>query len=384
MRRTFFRFGLLSLLLGLLCGGFSACDEKITPTPEACTEHAYGEWVVTEEPSCTAGGLEARSCANCEAEQTQTVPALGHDTGEWVTTVAASCAGNGILQATCARCEALFSEVTNPLETHDLYEYKRLEPTCIRDGYAQLRCACYIKTELLPLPKLGGHKDGNGDLSCDACAEALTAIPVELICKGNASAEAVQSVLVSEESGGIVEVTMGEHSILYDSITHYPPSASDPSFVGGHGVHQVLSYIYAEEFPSMTGTYQHYVPQKNDVFGSPVKVALTIADTTQTALVVVTPRCEQNENGLLSSQVQLYWGTLVDPNDAEALNDPNNQIVVPARFVRDDEHTRISVLRYTDEEGNVLATEADYTMVATEPITHLNIYYEKYEKSPAA
>ncbi len=377
------KWSTLALFLWLFCIAFSACVKKITPTPEACAEHAYGEWIVTEEPNCTVGGLEARSCANCQAEQTQTVVALGHDMGEWITTVEASCAGNGIRQATCARCQILFSEVTNPLEAHDLYEYKRLAPTCIRDGYAQLRCACHQKMELVHLPNLGGHEDENGDLSCDACEETLTRIPVELICEGNASAEAPSNVLVSEESGGIVEVTMGENSIIYDSFTHYPPSASDPSFVGGHAVHQILSYIDGEDFASMTGSYQHYVPRKNDAFGSPKKITLTIADTTKTALVVVTPRCEQNESGLLSSQVQLYWGTLVDPNDTEALNDPSNRIVIPPRFVRDDEHTLVSLLCYTDEEGNVLATEADYTMVATKPITHLNIYYGKHEKSPA-
>ncbi len=40
--------------------------------------HAFGEYVVTKEPTCTDDGLKTSTCANCGEEQTEPIPAIGH------------------------------------------------------------------------------------------------------------------------------------------------------------------------------------------------------------------------------------------------------------------------------------------------------------------
>ena len=44
----------------------------------AATGHAYGDWVDVTAATCTEAGEQKATCANCGAEKTQTVAALGH------------------------------------------------------------------------------------------------------------------------------------------------------------------------------------------------------------------------------------------------------------------------------------------------------------------
>ena len=45
--------------------------------------HAYGSWVVVDEPTCTEEGLRERTCS-CGEKETEMIAALGHTAGEAV------------------------------------------------------------------------------------------------------------------------------------------------------------------------------------------------------------------------------------------------------------------------------------------------------------
>ena len=57
----------------------SAAELRITgyKADEQPHEHAFGEWVVTTEPTCTETGVETRTCA-CGETETLVIPAMGH------------------------------------------------------------------------------------------------------------------------------------------------------------------------------------------------------------------------------------------------------------------------------------------------------------------
>ncbi len=74
-------------------GGSSAC------------QHTYGAWTVTTAPACTTAGVETRTCTKCQAPETRTVVALGHD-GDLV-------------------CEVCYETVFN-VPTVDFSEYKSI------------------------------------------------------------------------------------------------------------------------------------------------------------------------------------------------------------------------------------------------------------------
>ena len=68
-----------------------------------CTDHAhaFGDWTVTTPATCTADGVETRSCA-CGETETRTIPATGHTFGDWTVTTPATCTADGVETRTCA------------------------------------------------------------------------------------------------------------------------------------------------------------------------------------------------------------------------------------------------------------------------------------------
>ena len=101
-----------------------------------CTDHthAFGAWTVTTPATCTAGGVETRSCA-CGETETRTIPATGHTFGDWT--------------------------VTTPA-------------TCTADGVETRSCACG-ETETRAIPATG-HVDADNDGKCDVCQTVLTPV----------------------------------------------------------------------------------------------------------------------------------------------------------------------------------------------------------------
>ena len=101
-----------------------------------CTDHthAFGDWTVTTPATCTADGVETRSCA-CGETETRTIPATGHTFGDWT--------------------------VTTPA-------------TCTADGVETRSCACG-KTETRTIPATG-HVDADNDDKCDVCQTVLAPV----------------------------------------------------------------------------------------------------------------------------------------------------------------------------------------------------------------
>ncbi len=72
-------------------------------------EHSFGEWTVTEAPTCIETGIETRVCACGEAE-TRTIPATGHTEGETEVTPA-TCTENGRSLVCCTVCGYHISDI---------------------------------------------------------------------------------------------------------------------------------------------------------------------------------------------------------------------------------------------------------------------------------
>ena len=101
-----------------------------------CTDHthAFGDWEETTPATCTADGVETRSCA-CGETETRAIPATGHTFGEWTVTTPATCTADGVETRTCACGE----------------------------------------TETRAIPATG-HVDADNDGKCDVCQTILTPV----------------------------------------------------------------------------------------------------------------------------------------------------------------------------------------------------------------
>ena len=179
------------------------------------TGHAYGDWMVTEEATCTKDGTETSTCAKCGdvktnviekkghteeilpssaatcekpgltegircsvcgeilKEQTETEPAIGHAYGDWIVTEEATCAKEGTETSTCANCgDVKTRTVKKKAHTEEIIPEKA--PTCEEPGLTEgIRCS--VCGEILKEQKTEGEATGHnfGEYKTTKAATAL-------------------------------------------------------------------------------------------------------------------------------------------------------------------------------------------------------------------
>ncbi len=139
-----------------------------------CTAHthAFGDWEETTPATCTADGVETRTCA-CGETETRAIPATGHTFGDWTVTTPATCTADGVETRTCACGESETRAI--PATGHTFGEWTVTTPaTCTADGVETRSCACG-ETETRAIPATG-HVDADNDGKCDVCQTVLTPV----------------------------------------------------------------------------------------------------------------------------------------------------------------------------------------------------------------
>ena len=179
----------------------SRCDFKDTKEIPATGNHAYGDWVIVKEATCTEEGLRTQTCANCGDVKKEVIPKVDHTWNEGEVSKQPTCTEDGIKTFTCTVCGDTKTEVitatghawsdwevktpatcetegqeerhcTNegctevefkviPALGHDLKEEIVKEPTCGETGLKNVTCSrCDYKEENVEIPATGEHKFG--------------------------------------------------------------------------------------------------------------------------------------------------------------------------------------------------------------------------------
>ena len=126
-----------------------------------CTTHTFGDWVITEEPTCTTTGTQIRTCSVCEKVETQTIEALGH-TEVIDKAVAATCTKTGLTEGKhCSVCDTVIkAQEVVPAKGHTEVIDKAVEATCTKTGLTEGKhcsvCNAVIKAQETVPAK--GHK----------------------------------------------------------------------------------------------------------------------------------------------------------------------------------------------------------------------------------
>ena len=162
-----------------------------------CTSHTYGSAVVTKQPTCTAEGTKTKTCTQCGATVTETIPktshkyadtvvaptcttdgytlhkcsvcgtsykdsttkATGHSYGSAVVTKQPTCTSEGTKTKTCTQCGATVTETIAKL-SHS-YTTTVVAPTCTTDGYTLHKCSVCGTSYKDNTTKATGHSFGN-------------------------------------------------------------------------------------------------------------------------------------------------------------------------------------------------------------------------------
>ena len=138
------------------CG---VCQYQQTETIPALGHDFRDDWSVMNEPGCETDGMAIRFCHRCQQEETRSIPALGHDWDGGKVTKETSCRENGIITYTCNRCGATKTEYI-PLGPHE-WELRYTEaPTCTEGGFELYGCKHCNADKTVDLGPLGHDWDG--------------------------------------------------------------------------------------------------------------------------------------------------------------------------------------------------------------------------------
>ncbi len=90
------RLALLAMLTLCLMTFFASCGE---------CDHQWGDWTISEKPSCETAGTQVRSCSLCGESQNEALAATGHHYDTYVQNGDATCQSDMTESAPCAHCD---------------------------------------------------------------------------------------------------------------------------------------------------------------------------------------------------------------------------------------------------------------------------------------
>lgn len=197
---------------GIKC---SVCGKilKAQKTGEPATGHAYGEWTVSEEATCTKEGKKISVCQNCGDTQTETIPAPGHRE-EIIPAKEPTCEEPGLTEGIrCSVCGEILKEqkIEGEATGHNFSEYKTTKAaTALNTGVKTRMCGVCGKKETITIPKLKATIKLNVTSIVLKVGQSTTKVKVSGLAKGDsvASWKSGNTSLVKVTSSG--KITAGK------------------------------------------------------------------------------------------------------------------------------------------------------------------------------
>ena len=152
----------------------SRCDFKDTKEIPATGNHAYGDWVIVKEATCTEEGLRTQTCANCGDVIEEVLPKVDHTWNEGEVSKQPTCTEAGERTFTCTVCQETKTEVAEDLPAigHNWSDWEVKDATCTEDGLKTRHCqndGCKeVESEVIPAT---GHTFGEWTVTTPATCE---------------------------------------------------------------------------------------------------------------------------------------------------------------------------------------------------------------------
>ena len=152
---------ILGVLAVALTLGLTACGGKAE-----CKKHKWGEYVVTQEETCTQDGKKQRKCTVCGKVEEAVIKA-GHKWGEYIIDDPATCSAVGHQHRVCERCQEQEAQSEIPMIDHTYGEWDETTnaPTCTEAGSRTRTCLVCGHEDTEDLQALGHNftKDADGN-----------------------------------------------------------------------------------------------------------------------------------------------------------------------------------------------------------------------------
>lgn len=177
----------------------NTCGKTIRTETIPALGHSFGAWTVTKAATCTAEGVETRTCS-CGATETRKTDKTAHTAGKWEVKTAPTCTEKGTEVQKCTVCGTVMATRETAAKGHIYGEWSIVkDATCTEKGEKKSACTVCGKaiTEEIPAK---GHTPGEwtvikdstctekGEKSaeCTVCGEKYTE---EIAAKGHTPGE---------------------------------------------------------------------------------------------------------------------------------------------------------------------------------------------------
>lgn len=122
----------------------SRCDAIKDVTEIEPTGHSFGEWTVSKDSTCVAGGQKTRKCEICgytEYEDTDIDPDAHEWEEDYTIDKEPTCTTEGSKSIHCSRCDATKDSTVIPVTDHTYGEWEIVTPsTCTENGVKKHAC----------------------------------------------------------------------------------------------------------------------------------------------------------------------------------------------------------------------------------------------------
>ena len=122
----------------------SRCDATKDVTEIEPTGHSFGEWTVSKDSTCVAGGQKTRKCEICgytEYEDTDIDPDAHDWEADYTIDKEPTCTTEGSKSIHCSRCDATKDSTVIPVTDHTYGEWEVVTPsTCTENGVKKHAC----------------------------------------------------------------------------------------------------------------------------------------------------------------------------------------------------------------------------------------------------
>lgn len=132
-------------------------SNKVAKCTVKVVGHNFGEWTVTEEPTCQDEGVETRVCKSCKKTQERTLNTVDHNWQKFYTVdEEPTCTEIGVAYVYCDDCDETCDTYYIPATDHcfdasEIIEYA----DCETDGLVVRMCKYCDETEEIEIPALG-------------------------------------------------------------------------------------------------------------------------------------------------------------------------------------------------------------------------------------
>lgn len=120
-----------------ICGYTEYEDTDINPDAHEWEE----DYTIDKEPTCTAAGSKSIHCSRCDATKDSTViPVTDHTYGEWEIVTPSTCTENGVKKHACIHCGFEQTEIIEPAHEWEDSRTVDIAPSCTEQGEDSVHC----------------------------------------------------------------------------------------------------------------------------------------------------------------------------------------------------------------------------------------------------